>query len=196
MTVPWRTETVVALCRLMLDSRDWTALPVLADALEEAGCDDAALVAACRDPSPSPVFAERAVNLAYSEETAEAVRWLEDFAGRLGQTCENWGEGWEETRSAMEAYRLAHGTLEGFDWQAHRAVERWTPITYADVIQAGHGFVDHGDYFVQIGSEEARDLLYDDEVRRTFWRHWCLVTGRNVSLEEDDIGSAPFSCSC
>jgi len=34
----------------MYESRDFAPMPVLADALEEAGCDDAAVLAHCRDP--------------------------------------------------------------------------------------------------------------------------------------------------
>jgi hypothetical protein len=68
----------------MLDARKFDALPILADALEDAGCDDGELLALCRDPNLKPVLAERVVNLAYSEETAEAVRWLEQFGEDIG----------------------------------------------------------------------------------------------------------------
>ncbi|HEX4607492.1 MAG TPA: hypothetical protein VH092_04730 [Urbifossiella sp.] len=40
----WRTSAAVALARSMYDSRDFSAAPVLADALEEAGCEDAAVL--------------------------------------------------------------------------------------------------------------------------------------------------------
>src|SRR5262245_17582805 len=36
----WRTITTVALARLMYDSRDFGAMPILADALQDAGCDN------------------------------------------------------------------------------------------------------------------------------------------------------------
>jgi hypothetical protein len=39
----WRTETVQALCRGIVAERAFDRLPILADALEEAGCDDVAL---------------------------------------------------------------------------------------------------------------------------------------------------------
>lgn len=84
MSPQWRTPTVRALCRRMLDARTFGALPILADALEEAGCEDAELLAQCRSPELKPVLAERAVNLAYSDETAAAVRWLEKFARDIG----------------------------------------------------------------------------------------------------------------
>jgi hypothetical protein len=36
----------------MYDSCDFTAMPILADALEEAGCDQPDILAHCRGPGP------------------------------------------------------------------------------------------------------------------------------------------------
>jgi hypothetical protein len=36
----------------MYDSRDFTGLPILADALEKAGCDDTDILGHCRGPGP------------------------------------------------------------------------------------------------------------------------------------------------
>jgi hypothetical protein len=44
----WRTPVVVAIARRAYDERDFAALPVLADALEEAGCAGADVLAHCR----------------------------------------------------------------------------------------------------------------------------------------------------
>jgi hypothetical protein len=84
MKPQWRTSAVRALCRRMLDTREFDALPILADALEDAGCDDGELLALFRKADLKPVLAERAVNLVSSEETAAAVRWLEQVARTLG----------------------------------------------------------------------------------------------------------------
>jgi hypothetical protein len=46
----WRTAAVVGLAQALYESRDFAAMPVLADALEDAGCDDAAVLAHCRGP--------------------------------------------------------------------------------------------------------------------------------------------------
>jgi hypothetical protein len=46
----WRTAAVLALADSMYESRDFTSMPVLADALEEAGCGDAAILSHCRGP--------------------------------------------------------------------------------------------------------------------------------------------------
>jgi hypothetical protein len=48
----WRTSTAVALARQMYDSRDFSAMPILADALQDAGCDSADILDHCRGPGP------------------------------------------------------------------------------------------------------------------------------------------------
>jgi hypothetical protein len=48
----WRTSTAVALARQMYDSRDFGAMPILADALQDAGCEDENLLGHCRRPVP------------------------------------------------------------------------------------------------------------------------------------------------
>jgi len=48
----WLTSTVVALARQMYESRDFETMPILADALEDAGCDDAEILNHCRGPGP------------------------------------------------------------------------------------------------------------------------------------------------
>ncbi|HYH67329.1 MAG TPA: hypothetical protein VD866_21710 [Urbifossiella sp.] len=48
----WRTEAVVGLARGMYEARDFGPAPVLADALEDAGCADADILSHCRGPGP------------------------------------------------------------------------------------------------------------------------------------------------
>jgi hypothetical protein len=45
----WRTDTAVALAKQMYDSRDFSAMPILADALQDAGCDNEDVLNHCRD---------------------------------------------------------------------------------------------------------------------------------------------------
>lgn len=47
----WRTSTVVALARQMRQTHDFAPLPILADALQDADCDAADVLDACRDGS-------------------------------------------------------------------------------------------------------------------------------------------------
>jgi hypothetical protein len=46
----WRTSTVVALAEQMYAGRDFGAMPILADALQDAGCDNADVLGHCRAP--------------------------------------------------------------------------------------------------------------------------------------------------
>jgi hypothetical protein len=46
----WRTETVSALAKGIYADHAFDRLPILADALEEAGCDNADVLTHCRDP--------------------------------------------------------------------------------------------------------------------------------------------------
>ena len=46
----WRTDTAVSLARTMYESREFGAMPILADALQDAGCDGDAVLNHCRQP--------------------------------------------------------------------------------------------------------------------------------------------------
>jgi hypothetical protein len=48
----WRTSTVTTLAQQMYDSRDFSAMPILADAIQDAGCSDEAILTHCRGPGP------------------------------------------------------------------------------------------------------------------------------------------------
>jgi hypothetical protein len=48
----WRTDTAGALARQMYESRDFSAMPILADALQDAGCDSEDILTHCRGPGP------------------------------------------------------------------------------------------------------------------------------------------------
>jgi hypothetical protein len=50
-----RTATVVALAQQMYDSRDFSAMPILADALQDAGCDNDDILNHCRDTGATHV---------------------------------------------------------------------------------------------------------------------------------------------
>ena len=48
----WLTSTVVALARGIYDDRAFDRLPILADALQDAGCDNDDILNHCRDAGP------------------------------------------------------------------------------------------------------------------------------------------------
>src|SRR5262249_35375448 len=48
----WRTADVVRLARAIYAERAFDRLPILADALQDAGCEDGQLLGHCRGPGP------------------------------------------------------------------------------------------------------------------------------------------------
>jgi hypothetical protein len=48
----WQTLKVVKLAQVIYDQRDFGRMPELGEALEEAGCTDADILAHCREPGP------------------------------------------------------------------------------------------------------------------------------------------------
>ncbi|VTR93302.1 Uncharacterized protein OS=Sorangium cellulosum (strain So ce56) GN=sce5710 PE=4 SV=1 [Gemmata massiliana] len=48
----WRTSTAVALASQMYESREFGAMPILGDALQDAGCDSADVLNHCRGEGP------------------------------------------------------------------------------------------------------------------------------------------------
>lgn len=59
----WHTDTAVALARQMYESRDFGATPILADSLQEAGCDSEDVLNHCRDSNQVHVRGCWAVDL-------------------------------------------------------------------------------------------------------------------------------------
>ena len=51
----WRTDTALAIARQMYESREFGAAPILADALQDAGCENDDILAHCRDPHATHV---------------------------------------------------------------------------------------------------------------------------------------------
>jgi hypothetical protein len=52
---PWRTDTATILSRQMYESGNFGAMPILADALQDAGCEDDDILNHCRDGNQAHV---------------------------------------------------------------------------------------------------------------------------------------------
>jgi hypothetical protein len=153
----------------MLDIRQFDTMPILADALQDAGCADDKLLAQCQNPELESVQAERLVNLIYSEETAAAVRWLEQFVRDI-----NYNDYKDENDEV--------GTPSDTE-----------PHTYEYIIQSGRQGVEEGHMY--FGSDAGADFFRDGEDNvREFFRNWSLVTG--VAVPEEAREKITFSCAC
>jgi hypothetical protein len=64
----WRSSDAVAIARTMYDSRDFSAMPILADALQDAGCDNDDILSHCRDANATHVRGCWVVDLVLGKE--------------------------------------------------------------------------------------------------------------------------------
>jgi len=64
----WCTDTALSLARTMYGSRDFSAMPILADALQDAGCDNEDILNHCRDPKQVHVRGCCVVDLVLGKE--------------------------------------------------------------------------------------------------------------------------------
>lgn len=80
----YRTPQSVGLCRTMREAQAFHGLPILADALEEAGCADADLLERLRTPHLSSGEARLLVGRCESEDTAAAVAAVEALSAAVG----------------------------------------------------------------------------------------------------------------
>ena len=94
----WRTETVLALCRRMRDDKDYSVMPILADALEENGYEDKeGLLASARRGDLPDFMAAVQVALVFSDESAAAVKVMKSAASVIGlEFTETMKAAWSE----------------------------------------------------------------------------------------------------
>jgi hypothetical protein len=64
----WRSSTAVALAKQMYDSGDFAAMPILADALQDAGCDSEDILSHCRSANQVHVRGCWVVDLVLDKE--------------------------------------------------------------------------------------------------------------------------------
>jgi hypothetical protein len=64
----WCTDTAVSLARQMYESHDFSAMPILADALQDAGCDNGDILSHCRDANQLHVRGCWVVDLVLGKE--------------------------------------------------------------------------------------------------------------------------------
>ena len=67
-SLEWRTSTVVTLAQQMYEARDFSAMPILADALQDAGCDNDDILNHCRDVTVTHVRGCWVVDLVLGKE--------------------------------------------------------------------------------------------------------------------------------
>lgn len=167
----WRTSTVVELCQSMRETGDYSALPILAGALQDADCDDAGMLATMRSGLLPSASCERLVAIVMSADTRYAVEVIERYAAEIGapRYYGDYSDGDEVTeieKAAINYESLMAGAREYVE----------------DIERDGYG------EYIHMGVNEN----YKGMRMKDFWEAFQLVTGKTV---RDDDASF-FSCSC
>jgi hypothetical protein len=173
----WRTRQVLDLCLAIRQEQDYDSCPILADALEEAGCDDAGALLALRCGLG---WGEACLLVAviYDQSLQASVDYLTDMAEKLG---------------APARYRNPDDPEDPDRYD----IETGEPLTAATLLEAARSYVKDGTHFHMGTNEAYKHCFWDDE--RTFWDHYERATGAGADDafdEKDWKGGAFFSCSC
>ena len=151
----WRTSTVIELCQSMREAQEFSALPILADALQDADCDNDEFLLCLRTETPSPIESQRVVAVVMSAEGAESVRWLEEFASDL---------------PSKGAYDLEEDSPEP------------PPMSYEQLMQAANGYAMFGERTTEHGGQDWQEALYHN--KKEVWKHYQIATGQRVDDDE------------
>lgn len=85
----WRTSTVLAICKGIREDKEWSAMPILADALEDAGYPDEYVLKECRQKARwdcEEIVMNRLISLVESDTADASVRRIEEIAAILDLT--------------------------------------------------------------------------------------------------------------
>ena len=168
----WWTSTAAAIADGIDADRAYDRLPVLADSLEDAGCDNADVVGFLRAEHPPDVkrFYRRVVEgHASPADIIEAVRWLTEFADDLIQP----------ERSYDEARYQGHKD-DPLKWILDGCRERNL-------------------YFY---GYDTPDELYSSANTDAMWGHYVTLTGDDGPTDDEDeiephrYNRVSFSCGC
>lgn len=127
----WRTDTVVGICVQMRELQDFSAMPILADALQDADCDNETLLSDLRMGPTDYITDATLISLILTDEAIEAIQWIQQRAIDLGPKQyydESRGESFDYLGIMREAHECVNsewhcvnmGTNEDYkdmDWE-------------------------------------------------------------------------------
>lgn len=163
----WRTATVLGLCRSMRETGEYSAMPILADALQDADCTSHELLKFLRNPSPDHYSNVSVVALVMLPEARDAIDWIEAFAEGI---ADPYADDDEET-----------------DW-------RDCVVDYSEVMRAAGASLDRSDpYSICLPFDTPEDLYAGSEKMTKLWECFRTLTGRAVTADQEE---GLFRCAC
>lgn len=181
----WRTPTVLQLCRAMRETDDYTAMPILADAMQDADCNDAALLARLREGPKDRLGNVTLVAVVMSDDAAAAVAWIDELTEKLGHNY-----GYDED---------AVYDPETDDYVRPESAQPNDLMNYETIMGWAKDYLETGDRKTQYGAENWRDTFPGYAER--FWECYRLITNEPADKVNDPYGyekepGSFFSCSC
>lgn len=130
----YRTTTVLLVCKNIREEQNYGATPILADALQDADFADESILTALRASDAPLTTLWKLVAQIYTDESAAAVKWMEEFVGQL-----------KENPWAPDEY---DGDLD---------------MTYDKLLNTAKEYIDTGDVLTQYGMSWQRTLDGNEE---------------------------------
>ena len=180
------TSTVCDLLEAIRDERGWDRLPILSDALQDAGCDDDGLILYLRKQT---------------EECLECLDWFVDHSMKTnggkkpsGDDLLNAIARWSRSDCFRTIKDFAEelGCPEYYD-DDYKPVQR-DPMTFKKLMDAATDYVTEEEYLHMGTNEHYKNIFWDrigiDNMEK-FWQAYDALTGKTVENR-----TAFFSCAC
>lgn len=164
---PWQTETVLALAQQMRESKDYSAMPILADALEDAGYDDSSRLSICRSTEMTDIDYCRLLCEVIGGELEKAVEWMEHFSRELD-----------------------NGTRDDDEYYGHQDLT----MNYNKLMTLAQDYLKTGEFITEYGTEHWRDTFNSSD--ETFWKNYRLIMNDNSPPMYEFGDGSFFNCSC
>lgn len=172
----WQTKLVMGICENIYKTKQYDQLPVLADAMEEAGCSDAELLSLCRrnwgNDEHTATQGQMVVCLVLGGDYEEVVRRVEEIATKMGEGNTN------------------------YDYDVPPK-----PLDYVQMMEGAKAYLDQGDYVIEYGDENWRNTF--PQYAADFWKCYEIITGVSYEKWKEEKPEERqwergyfFSCSC
>ncbi len=129
----WRTPTVLGVAQSMRAAKDYTAMPVLADALEEGGYADQQVLKKLRSYRHQDVSGMLLVCHVLGGDLADSAAWLEDFADEVQLSWASLKEAAEQYLHRGKVHCLSFDTPDRVYTDSKEFWKHYGAVTGADV---------------------------------------------------------------
>lgn len=160
----WQTSTVVDLCQAMRQNNDYTTAPILADALEDSGCNLTELLEPMRSGTATRLELQRLVCYVIGGALAKAVKFMDGLVSKMGSTCTNYAQ-YEEQNKWMQ--KNPNKTRKDY-YKYVDKFHQYENATYTLLMEAAEHWINTGEHTTQIGKEDWRDMFSREYVDAEF----------------------------